>query len=99
MDHRATRVAPLLLLSGMCALVYQNTWQRDFRLVFGASTAASAAVIAVFIGGLGIGGLWLGRRAERHPRPFLLYANLELAVALSAAATPALLWLARRAYL
>lgn len=83
----------------MCALVYQNTWQRDFRLVFGASTAASAAVIAVFIGGLGIGGLWLGKRAERHPRPFLLYANLELAVALSAAATPALLWLARRVYL
>lgn len=99
MSHRALRVAPLLFLSGMCALVYQNAWQRDFRLVFGASTAASAAVIAVFIGGLGLGGLWFGKRAERHPNPLELYANLELAVGLSAGATPALIWLARRVYL
>jgi spermidine synthase len=99
MDHRATRVAPLLMLSGMCALIYQNTWQRDFRLIFGASTAASAAVIAVFIGGLGLGGLLIGPRAERHPRPFELYANLELAVAVSAGATPGLIWLARKIYI
>ncbi|MBI5532523.1 MAG: fused MFS/spermidine synthase [Deltaproteobacteria bacterium] len=99
MDNRAIKVAPLLLLSGMCALIYQNTWQRDFRLIFGASTAASAAVIAVFIGGLGIGGLILGKRAEKHPEPLLLYANLETGVAVSAALTPALLWLSRKVYI
>ena len=51
-----TRAAVLLFGSGLCALVYQVVWLREFRLVFGASTSASAAVLAVFLGGLGAGG-------------------------------------------
>jgi hypothetical protein len=92
-------VAPLVFGSGLCALVYQTAWQREFRLVFGASTAASAAVVAVFMGGLGLGGLLLGPRADRHPRPLRFYAILEALTALAAAATPALVALSRRAYL
>ncbi|HQP37338.1 MAG TPA: fused MFS/spermidine synthase, partial [Polyangiaceae bacterium] len=91
-------VAPLLFASGLCALVYQVAWLRELRLVFGASTAASAAVLAVFMGGLGVGGLLLGRRADRLARPLSLYANLELAVAASAATTPLLLLGARSLY-
>src|SRR5205823_3404599 len=79
-------------------LVYQIGWLREFRLIFGASTAASAAVLAIFIGGLGLGGLLIGPRADRHPRPVLLYAALETIVALSAAASPFLLTLVRAAY-
>ncbi len=75
-------VAPLLLFSGFCALTYQVAWTRGFRLIFGASTAASAAVLAVFMGGLGLGAWWLGRRTDRSPRPLLLYAVLEGLVAL-----------------
>src|SRR5688500_1657898 len=93
------RVAGLLFVSGLCALVYQVAWLREFRLIFGASTAASAAVLAIFIGGLGAGGLLLGSRADRHPRPLLFYAELETIVAISAAATPFLLDLARAIYL
>jgi spermidine synthase len=96
---RAARVAPLVFGSGLCALVYQVAWLREFRLVFGASTAASAAVLAIFIGGLGIGSLRLGRRADRHPRPLQFYAQLETIIASSAAVTPALLWLVRQAYI
>src|SRR4030095_6790800 len=54
--------APLLFLCGLCALVYQTAWLREMRLVFGASTAASAAVLAIFMGGLGVGGILFGRR-------------------------------------
>lgn len=97
-SRSAYRVAPLLFFSGACALVYQVAWQREFRLVFGASTAASAAVIAIFIAGLGAGGLKLGRKADGHPRPLELYAHLEIAIALLAAATPALFWLVRKVY-
>src|SRR5688572_19163990 len=93
------RVAGLLFVSGLCALVYQVAWLREFRLIFGASTAASAAVLGIFIGGLGAGGLLLGSRADRHPRPLLFYAQLETIVAISAAATPFLLDLARAIYL
>ena len=99
MRFRTWLIATLLFGSGFCALVYQVGWLRDFRLIFGASTAASAAVLAIFIGGLGIGGLLLGPRADRHPRPLVLYAQLELIVAVSAAATPVLLSTVRYLYL
>ena len=99
MRSRTWPVAGLLVGSGFCALVYQVGWLREFRLIFGASTAASAAVLAIFIGGLGIGGLLLGPRADRHPRPLLFYATLEMVVAVFAALSPLLLMLARTIYL
>ena len=100
MSNRVTsgRVAPLLFGSGLCGLVYQIGWMRELRLVFGASTAASAAVLAIFIGGLGVGGLLLGKRADASARPLALYANLELVIAASAALSPLLLALVRMLY-
>jgi SAM-dependent methyltransferase len=91
-------ITALLCGSGFCALIYQVAWQRELRLVFGASTAASAAVLAIFIGGLGLGGWYFGPRADRHRRPLVLYSWLEIGVAVAAAATPALVWLIREAY-
>jgi spermidine synthase len=93
------RVLPLVLSSGACALVYQIAWTRDLRLVFGASTPASAAVVAIFIGGLGLGALKIGARVDRSARPLRLYASLELGVAASASLTPWLVALAARVYI
>jgi len=62
-----------------------------FPLIFGASTAASAAVLAIFMAGLGFGGLLLGKRADRHPSPLGLYAGLEAGIAISAGLSPLLL--------
>jgi spermidine synthase len=84
-------VAALLFGSGLCALVYQTAWQRLFQLVFGASAAASSAVLAVFLGGLGAGALYFGRRVAREPRPLAFYGTLELGIAVIAAASPFLL--------
>jgi spermidine synthase len=95
---RLSAVGACLFGSGLAALVYQVGWLRELRLVFGASTAASAAVLAVFMGGLGVGGLLLGRRAASSRRPLVLYAHLELAVAALAAASPLLVDVARWAY-
>src|SRR2546428_8250720 len=89
----------LLFGSGFCALVYQIGWLREFRLIFGASTAASAAVLAIFIGGLGAGSLLLGPRADRQPRPLVFYANLETTIAVCAAVSPFLLALVRIVYI
>ena len=96
---RAARVSLLLFGSGLTALIYQIAWMRELRLVFGFSTAASAAVVAIFMGGLGAGGLLLGRRADVAPRPLAFYGWLELAIAGSAAVTPLLLRLVRLAYI
>jgi spermidine synthase len=84
--------------SGFCALVYQTAWLRQFRLIFGASTAATAAVLAIFMGGLGIGSALLGRRADAHPRPLAFYGKLELLIAAAAAISPLLLWIAAKIY-
>src|SRR5262249_44877975 len=81
-------VAGLLFLTGMCALIFQTSWFREFRLVFGASTAASSAVLAVFMGGLGLGNAVLGKWADRARNPLALYALLELSIALAAALSP-----------
>lgn len=67
---RATwKVAALLFGSGSCALIYQTVWMRQFRLIFGASTAATAAVLAIFMGGLGLGSALLGKRADAQSNP------------------------------
>lgn len=93
------QVAFLLFMSGLCALSYQTVWLREFRLIFGASTPASAAVLAIFMGGLGVGSAVLGRRADAHPLPLVFYGQLELLIAASAALTPVLVGIAREAYL
>lgn len=96
---RLATMAPLLFGSGLCALIYQTVWMRQFRLLFGASTAATAATLAVFMGGLGLGGWLLGRRVERHPRPVALYGALEMAIGVLAAASTGFMMAARWLYL
>ena len=92
-------VIPLLFGSGFCALIYQTTWLREFRLMFGASTAATAVVVGVFMAGLGFGGIVLGRRSESQAQPLAFYAKLELLIALSAGVSPIFIFAARYAYI
>ncbi len=98
MRHSPWRVAGLLFFSGLCALIYQTVWLRQFRLIFGASTYATGAVLAIFMGGLGLGSALLGKRADAKERPLGYYANLELLIAAAAALSPALLWIAAKLY-
>src|SRR5580698_6352660 len=99
MSRPLSKVAPLLFASGACSLIYETVWLRELRLVFGASTMAGAAVVACFVGGLGIGGLLFGRRADRAARPLAMYAALEGGIAVSAAATPFLIFIIRAVYI
>jgi spermidine synthase/MFS family permease len=72
---------------------------RELRLVFGATTAATAAVLAIFMAGLGIGSAVLGKVADRVANPLQMYGLLEVAIALSTAVTPWLIGLATSIYL
>jgi predicted membrane-bound spermidine synthase len=91
-------VAVLVFASGCAALVFQVAWMRELRLVFGATTAAVAAVLAIFMAGLGVGSAVLGKRADRAANPLRMYGMLEVVIALSVAATPWLIDLARLIY-
>jgi spermidine synthase len=72
---------------------------RELRLIFGATTAATAAVLAIFMAGLGIGSALFGKIADRVANPLRMYGMLEVAIALSAAASPWLIAQASRVYL
>lgn len=91
--------ATLLGFSGACALVYQMAWLREFRLVFGGATPATAAVLAIFMGMMGAGSALFGRRVERCVNPLRLYALIELGVGVAALLTPLLLGIVRTLYL
>src|SRR5262245_39930723 len=92
-------VSVLLLVSGLCALVFQTAWLREFRLVFGASTPATAAVLAIFMGGLGLGNLVLGKRADIIASPMRFFAQLEVAICAIGIASPFLVQLVHSIYL
>ena len=100
MNYRSSAplVAGLLFCSGLCALIYQTVWLREFRLIFGASHAASAAVLGIFMGGLGLGSALLGRRSEKAKQPLCLYGDLEFLIAIAAALTPFLVTAVRHLY-
>src|SRR4051794_9912955 len=98
MNRKQWEIAGLLFFSGLCALIYQTVWLRQFRLIFGASTFATGAVLAIFMGGLGVGSALLGKRADAHERPLAFYARLELLIAAAASLSPLLLKVAARIY-
>lgn len=77
-------------VSGAAALIYQVVWARMLALTFGSTTLSVAAVVAGFMGGMGLGA-WLAHRAIARVRsPLACFAALELGIALSAAALSAL---------
>ncbi|KQZ81720.1 fused MFS/spermidine synthase [Pseudomonas sp. Root562] len=73
--------ALLLFVSGAAALVYQVLWIKQLSLVVGVEVYAITAGISAFFAGLALGGLLFGRWADRLRQPVLLYAGLEVLVA------------------
>lgn len=78
----------VFFLSGAASLADEVIWFKYLTLTFGATTAATATLLAVFMGGLALGSGLCGRLAPRLSRPNLVYAALEAGVALFALATP-----------
>src|SRR5262245_21522743 len=99
MTGRIRAVSLLVFISGMCALVFQMAWLRELRLIFGASTPATGAVLAIFMGGMGLGNAVLAPRCDGSASPLRLYALLEAGISVLTAISPLVIWLARSIYL
>lgn len=99
LDLRYLLVLLCFLVSGFAGLLYQTAWTREFSFVFGTSNLAVATVLAAYMGGLSLGAMLAGRFMHRIRRPVLAYGLLELGIAVSALAVPALIravsWLYR----
>src|SRR5688572_10957669 len=80
-------------VSGICGLLYEVVWIRVAGTVIGNTTFAIGTVVGVFMGGLAVGAWAGGRAADRRSGAALLrlYGVLEIGIAISAAAVPALL--------
>jgi spermidine synthase len=80
-----TRVLALLLtvLTGFSGLVYEVTWEKYLATLLGSHSEATAAVLAIFLGGLSLGYSLFGRvtrsfvSSGRGDHLLLLYALVE----------------------
>jgi predicted membrane-bound spermidine synthase len=105
------RVGCLLLtvLTGVSGLVYEVTWQRYLATLLGSHGEATAAVLAIFLGGLSLGYAAFARLATRvmegtqdpaRPARLLrLYGGVELGVGVYALLFPILFSVAQVASL
>lgn len=87
---RLVFVAPLFLLSGATALLYQVAFGKKLSTIFGATAYAVSAVLAAFMAGLALGSWLGGRYGMRVRRPLVVYGAAEVAVGIVCAVTPAL---------
>lgn len=92
------KMIPAIFVSGACSLVYQTLWMRSFRLIFGASTMAAAAVVAMFMAGLGIGSYVLGKRMERRASVTTRVCGVRGIGRLRGGDGPALIWCIEKLY-
>lgn len=81
----------LYTLSGLVGLAYEVLWARMLSLQFGVSTFGVVLTVSAFMAGLGGGSLLGARWASRLRNPLLLFALLELGIALYALGLPVML--------
>jgi len=73
----------IALLTGLSSFMYEISWIRMLVLVLGGSTHSFELMVASFILGLALGGLWIRNRIDNivNPRVFLGYVQLAMALA------------------
>jgi len=89
----------LFFLSGATGLVYELLWVRVLYQTFGSTIHSVTTVVVAYMGGLGLGAWFFGRRVDRHTRPAALYGWLEVAIGVFGVCSPLVLGLAHRLYL
>jgi len=84
--------------SGACSLIDEVVWVRLLKLTLGNTVYATSIVVSVFLGGLALGALIMGRHSDRIKNRLRLYALLETFVTFSALLLPWALTVADNIY-
>jgi spermidine synthase len=78
---RTVLVATAFFLTGGCGLVYESLWTRYLSELTGGTALSQLIVLIVFMGGLALGAMLIGRFVDSRPgRGLFIYAILELGV-------------------
>ncbi|MGE5094462.1 MAG: fused MFS/spermidine synthase [Betaproteobacteria bacterium] len=75
------------MLTGLSSFIYEIVWIRMLSLVLGASTHSFELMLASFILGIALGGLWIRSRVDLYPDTVRLLAYVQLAMGIFAVAT------------
>jgi len=85
-----------VFLAGAASLVYEVVWIRQLGLSLGSTAVAFSVMLSAFLGGLALGGWYMGRRSDALPQPFATLRRVELAAAvLGVLSIPALAYVGR----
>jgi spermidine synthase len=84
--------------SGACSLIDEVVWVRLLKLTFGNTVYATSIVVSVFMAGLALGALVMGRYCDRLRKHLQLYALLETLITISALSLPWALKIADAVY-
>jgi spermidine synthase len=72
----------LFILSGAAGLFYESVWSRYLGLFVGHNAYAQVIVLVIFLGGMAIGAMLVGRVSARIREPLFGYAIVEALVGL-----------------
>ncbi len=72
----------LFILSGAAGLFYESVWSRYLGLFVGHNAYAQVIVLVIFLGGMAIGAMIVGRITHRIKEPLFGYAMIEFAIGL-----------------
>lgn len=68
----------IALLTGLSSFMYEIGWIRMLSLVLGSSTHAFELMLAAFILGIALGGLWIRRHIDSMPDPTRFLAWIQI---------------------
>lgn len=91
-------ICVLFFLSGATSLIYEVVWTRFFIISYGNTTFGVSAVLTAFMAGLGLGSYVFGRIIDSKQDYLLIYALLELGIALLALLIPNISYLLQDFY-
>ncbi len=72
----------LFILSGAAGLFYESVWSRYLGLFVGHNAYAQVIVLVIFLGGMALGAMIVGRITHRIKEPLFGYAMIEFAIGL-----------------
>lgn len=82
-------------LSGAASFVYEIVWIRMLSMAVGSTMHAFELMLASFIAGIALGGLWVSRRADQSAYPLRLAGWMQVAMGVAALAS---LWVYSNAF-
>ncbi len=86
------------VMSGLASIVYEVVFAKSLALTFGSTSLAQTAVLATYMGGIGLGSWWGARWVQGRSDPLRVYAWCEAGVAAWCLLAPLVLTATQHAY-